>query len=244
MNKRIVFLGVLVVLMVTSLPVSASPRGATTIMSVVKNESVTVRLESFPAEQTFNVMMGFNGTLGINGYLVSKLTTNAGGTFLAKFPIPQGLAGEQIIAIRFESIDSNVFWYDWFYNETAASQPAVVPSSQIPSASPTKPAVRYNLLEPGFPTFTAIRVDAGDSMTLRTQYFPGRDRWAIYIKDGAMANVTWYEVGGFNAADGGYINVDINIPEAIKYKPNLAIKFYNLKTGFYTYNLIDNRDYP
>lgn len=243
MNKRIAILGVLVLLLISSVPVAASPRSATTIMSVVKNESVLVRLESFPANETFNVLMGFNGTLGINGYLVSKLTTNSGGTFMAKFPIPQGLAGQNIIAIRFESIDSNVLWYDWFYNETAASQPAVVPYQPI-VPDPTKPAVRYNLLEPGFPTFNAIKVKKGEYMELRTRYFPGKDRWAIYIKDGAMANVTWYEVGGFNAADGGYINVSINIPEAIKYKPNLAVKFYNLKTGFYTYNLIDNRDYP
>jgi hypothetical protein len=51
-------------------------------------------------------------------------------------------------------------------------------------------------------------------------------------------------VGGFDAADGGIVNLTLPIPEQIKYKDWLAIKFYNLKTGFYTYNLIKNQDYP
>ena len=236
MGKKLALIGVLLVLLLAAVPVSAAPLSSTTIISVVKNESVVVRLEKFPANQTFNVFMGFNGTQGIGGYLVSKLATNAGGTFLAKFPIPEGLTGENIIAIRFESIDSNIYWYDWFYNETAAQQ-VTVPQAE-------KSEVTYNKLEPGFPTFVATRVVSGSSITVETRYFPGSDRWAVFMKDGALANITWYEVGGFNAADGGVITLTLPIPEQIKYKDWLAIKFYNMKTGFYTYNLIENRDYP
>ena len=87
MGKKITLIGVLVVLLLASAPVAAAPLSETTVISVVKNESVVVRLEKFPANQTFNVFMGFNGTQGIGGYLVSKLATNDGGTFLAKFPI-------------------------------------------------------------------------------------------------------------------------------------------------------------
>jgi len=236
MGKKITLIGVLVVLLLASAPVAAAPLSETTVISVVKNESVVVRLEKFPANQTFNVFMGFNGTQGIGGYLVSKLATNAGGTFLAKFPIPEGLMGEGIIAIRFESIDSNVFWFDWFYNETGA-QPVAVPEKE-------KSKVTYNKLDPGFPTFVATNVVNGVSITVQTKYFPGNDRWAVYMKDGALSNITWYEVGGFDAADGGIIYLTLPIPEQIKYKDWLAIKFYNLKTGFYTYNLIKNQDYP
>ena len=237
MGKRIALLGVLVLLLLAAAPVSAAPLSSTTIISVVKNESVVVRLEKFPTNQTFNVTMGLSGSQGIGGYLVSRLATNAGGTFLAKFPIPEGLVGENVIAIRFDSIDINVFWYDWFYNETAASQPAVVTQAE-------KTKVSYNKLEPGFPTFVATKVVNGEYITVQTKYFPGTDRWAVFMKDGALANITWYEVGGFDAADGGQITLTLPIPEQIKYKDWLAIKFYNMKTGFYTYNLIENRDYP
>ena len=123
MNKRIAIFIVLALCMSVFSTVSASPLSSTTVVSVVEDQSVSVRLEKFPANETFFVYMGFNGTNGINGYLVSKVATNDGGTFMAKFFIPEELKGEDIIAIRFESQDSNVYWYDWFFNKTGASTP-------------------------------------------------------------------------------------------------------------------------
>jgi len=232
MKKRNLLILVLAALFLLTTPAAAKPIANSSILSVVEDQTVTVRLENFPEDETFNVLMGFNGTLGMNGYLVSRLATNAGGTFSAKFYIPEDLKGEDIIAIRFESQDSNVYCYNWFYNTTAATNPVEVDETT------------YNNLKPGFPTFTITKVVKGSSIELMTRYFPAGDRWAVMIKDGAMANKDWIDVAGIDVAEGGSFPVSFSIPSKLQYSEKLAIMFYRLKDGFRTYDLILNQDYP
>ena len=231
MNKKITIFLVLALCMSVFSTVSASPLSSTTVISVVEDQSVIVRLEKFPDNETFFVYMGFNGTHGINGYLVSKVATNDGGTFLAKFLIPEGLKGEDIIAIRFESQDSNEYWYDWFFNKTGAS-------------SAGTSGTTYNHLPQGFPTFVVLEVDKGLSITVQTKYFPKNERFAVFMKDGALANKTWYEVAGFDSFEGGVQTLVLPIPSKLQYKEKIAVKFYSLKDGFVTYDLVLNQDYP
>ena len=234
MKKKMMLILVLALLLAVSVPASASPLSDTTVWSVVEDESVTLRLENFPDDEVFNVYMGFNGTQGINGYLVSRLATNDGGTFYAKFLIPEGLEGEDIIAIRFESQDSNTVWYNWFYNETAAANPSPVPSSD------------YNNLVPGFPTFTITEVKKGQYVKLTTKYFPADDRWAVMLEDGAnFPNYNnWVEVAGIESAEGGSLNITFNIPSHLQYVEKIAILFLRIQDNFRTYDLILNQDYP
>lgn len=237
MKKRIAILLALVVLFTAVSPAAASPLSSTAVWSVVKNESVTMRLADFPADETFDVYMGYRDTKGINGQLVSKLTTNAGGTFLAKFIIPDQFINEDIVSIRFESQDSIKYWYNFFYNTTVTVNPS--------TTTETDDGVKYNQLEPGFPTFTITSVTGGFSVSLVTKYFPPHDRWAVFIEDGTK-NVynNWIEVAGINVAEGGSFPVTFSIPSSLQYKELLAIMFYRLKDGFRTYDLILNQDYP
>ena len=89
-----------------------------------------------------------------------------------------------------------------------------------------------------------LEVDKGVSITVQTKYFPENERFAVYMKDGAMANKTWYEVTGFESAEGGIQTLVLPIPSNLQYKEKIAIKFYSLKDGFVTYDLILNQDYP
>jgi hypothetical protein len=230
-NRIAIFIALALCISVFS-TVSASPLSDTTIMSSVEDQYVIVRLEKFPANETFYVYMGYNGTLGINGYLVSKIATNDGGTFMAKFLIPDGLKGEDIIAIRFESKDSETFWYNVFHNSTGASTGAAGSAS----TETNMPA--------GFPTFIFLKVEKGESITVETRNFPEDVRFSVLMKDGASANKTWYEVDGFNSAEGGIQTIDLPIPSALRYKEKIAVKFYSIKDGFVTYNLVLNQDYP
>ena len=84
------------------------------IVSVVKDQSVTITGYNFPAGQTFTVRMGPFGTMGINGRVVTTVDTGDGGTFTATYPIPSEVAGGSKIAIRLES--SYYYAYNWFFN--------------------------------------------------------------------------------------------------------------------------------
>jgi len=232
MKKRTILILAVLILVLTTIPVQAASAPTTAIVSVVQNQSVTIRTTDFPANHTFHILMGFNNTLGVNGYLVSKLTTGSGGSFLAKFPIPEELANESVIAIRFESItDPKYYTYNWFYNTTGADTSTTTSSSSSSSTGG---------VPDDFPTFDILSVVSGSSVTLQTRYFPPDERFAVFMKDGASHIKTWYEVAGIETGEGNVLNMTFNIPSEIRYKDWIAIKFYNINTGFITYNLFEN----
>jgi hypothetical protein len=255
MKKRFSLVIAIAMLLLVAAPVAAQPNSkgmTTTIVGVNRNESVFVRMENFPSNETFYILMNRNGTLGIGGYLVSKITTNSGGTFNAEFPIPEELTNEDIINIRFENVEGSYDPpYNFFYNDDTNFNPY---SGKYPYGSSywswdDDDEVTYNNLENGFPTFTVLKVVAGSYITVETVDFPEDVRWAVYMKDGAMAADDWYEVAGFDSTAGGIQKLTLNIPSDLQYKEKIAIKFYCLDYvlgtyDFATYDIVENRDYP
>ena len=247
MKKRMSILIALIMLLVIVVPVQAKPNLSKDlwVVGVKEDESVTLRFDNYPAHETYYVLMNYNGTLGINGYLSSKLTTNSGGDFYAEFPIPEELMGEEIINFRVVNIDGESDPpFDYFYNEESAFNPYLYKGTSSSSSSDTT----YNHLENGFPTATVVSVNAGSAITVKTVNFPGDVRWAVYMKDGAMAATTWYEVSGFNSISGTQ-TMTLSIPSDLKFKDKVAVKFYCLDyvlgtNDFSTYILVDNRNYP
>lgn len=88
------------------------------ITAVVRDSSVTIYGNNFPAGQTFNVLMGAYGTYGIGGILVTSVSSGAGGNFSATYSIPSALAGLDKIAIRLETANGYYYAYNWFYNNS------------------------------------------------------------------------------------------------------------------------------
>lgn len=86
------------------------------ITGVVKDTTVTISTTNFPANTTFDVLMGAYGTLGIGG---TKVGTQASGTgaFTATYTIPANLKGAAQIAIRLQST-SGYYSFNWFFNNT------------------------------------------------------------------------------------------------------------------------------
>lgn len=90
------------------------------VCGVVQNQSVTIKTDNFPANQTFTVTMGPFGTQGINGTVVGTLQSGAGGQLTATYTIPANLVGLSRIAIRAQTAHSNPYVaYNWFWNNTA-----------------------------------------------------------------------------------------------------------------------------
>lgn len=237
MKKRMALI-IAIVLMAASITPAFAAAPDTSIIAVVKNESVTIQTSDFPANHTFHVLLGYNGTQGINGYLVSKITTGEGGSFLAKFYIPNELTGEDVIAIRFESVtESKYFTYNWFYNDTASGASATTFTPDTTDTSgPT-----YNILPPGFPTFDIISAVKGQSVTVQTRYFPANQRFAVFMQDGDSTAITLYEVAGVETGEGHTLIATFPIPDELRWEEKIKIIFYNINDGFRTYNLFYNR---
>ena len=236
MKKKIALFITFLLFLALSVPVQAATYPTFGIVSVVEDEYVTISTNLFPSNELYYVYMGYNGTQGIDGYLVTKIYTGSGGTFKAKFYIPEELQGEEIIAIRLESQDSPYYSYNWFWNTTGTSY------SSTSSSSTTTTTTTY--LPNDFPTFKILEVVKGESVTVETQYFPEDDMFGVYMKDGVSTATTWYYVAGFNSADGGSFEATFEIPSELQWKEKIAIKMYNLDEDYITYNLFYNKDYP
>ena len=240
-NKIGIFLAI-AMLAVLVVPASASQSKLvpiTSIISVVQDQSITIRTDYFPANDTYNVFMGLSGTQGIGGILVSKLTTGVGGSILAKFHIPSELQGQQIISIRLESPTSGYFSYNWFYNSTAA---VVVPyySSTSYSANVIPVVPTWRGIQEGFPRFDITSVSKGGSVSVRLMNMPANINYAVTMKDSRSAYTTWYDVAVFNSGDGGIFNAIWNIPTALQFRPMISIKIYNKSTKIFIVNLFYN----
>jgi hypothetical protein len=89
-----------------------------TISAVVQDKSVSIQGSNFPANDTFNVLMGPIGTAGVGGTQVGSQSSGSGGALSATYAIPSSLVGSQQIAIRLQSPTSGYFAYNWFINAT------------------------------------------------------------------------------------------------------------------------------
>ncbi len=86
------------------------------IVSVDKNDKVTIKTSNFPANKKFDVRMGKMWTMGVNGTLVTSVDSGSGGTMTFTFDIPSGLKNQSQISIRLENKSSGFFAFNWFWN--------------------------------------------------------------------------------------------------------------------------------
>jgi LysM repeat protein len=88
------------------------------IVSVVRNKTVTIKTSNLPPNDEFNVYMGEMGTKGVNSIKVDTTSSGKGGTQTLSYTVPGALKGSYQIAIRMQSPTSGYFAYNWFYNNT------------------------------------------------------------------------------------------------------------------------------
>jgi LysM repeat protein len=106
----------------TAVPTVVSPPGFVpptfSIVSVVKDTSVTIRTANFPPNQDFVVTMSSLNSLAVGGTVVSTTNSALGGVLTTTYTIPAGLAGTPQISIRMQSA-GGYYSFNWFWNVTA-----------------------------------------------------------------------------------------------------------------------------
>jgi hypothetical protein len=200
------------------------------IESVIKDSSVTIQAYNFPPNDTFQVLMGAYGTLGVGGISVGTTKTDGGGSFTATYSIPAALAGSYRIAIRFQSPTSGYYAYNWFYNNTTGS-----------SSTPSPTVVTgYS----GYPWFQIQAVAKDASVTIKAYNFPTNDTFQVLM--GAYGT---YAVGGVvvdtvTTDGGGSFTGTFSIPAALAGSNRIAIRLQSSLTGYYAYNWFYNNSTP
>ena len=88
------------------------------ITGVVRNQSVTILTNNFPANMDFVVRMDVRGNRALGGIVVTTFNSGAGGAFSKTFDIPAALSGVPQIAVRTDSTTTLHHSFNWFYNNS------------------------------------------------------------------------------------------------------------------------------
>jgi len=201
------------------------------ILSVVRDKTVTIQAYNFPANDKFDVLMNYMGTKGKNGIKVDRLSTGTGGSFKETFSIPAALQGERQIAIRLQSVTgSGYFAYNWFWNNTAGG-----------TGAPVSPSPGYS----GIPTFTITAVVRNSTVSIRTNNFPANDKFAVLMNFMGTKGVGGIQVDTISSGSGGAFNATFNIPASLQGQRQIAIRLQSVTgSGYFAYNWFWNNTYP
>jgi hypothetical protein len=197
------------------------------ITAVVKNTSVTILTNNFPKNDSFDVLMNYIGTQGIDGIKVATIDSGAGGAFTATFPIPVEMKGQKQIAIRLQSnTGSGYYAYNWFYNKTTSS-----------SGNGGSPSSGYS----GIPTFSITAVVKNTSVTILTNNFPKNDSFDVLMNYIGTKGINGIKVATINSGDGGAFSASFPIPSSLAGQYQIAIRMQsNSGSGYYAYNWFYN----
>lgn len=197
------------------------------IVSVVRDDTVTIRTHNFPAHDHFKVLMNYIGTRGIGGKVVGTIDSGSGGSFTDTFDIPSFLEGQYQIAIRFQSTTgSGYFSYNWFYNNTAKS-----------GTSGGKITKGYY----GYPTMGIMSVHKNNSVTVRIYNLPKNDEFKVLMNKSGTRGINGVKVDTFTTGSGGNKTFTFSIPSSLKGRSIIAIRIQSISgSGYFAYNWFYN----
>jgi hypothetical protein len=221
----------LVLALIIPLPAQAAASGSAiptfTIINVIPDTGVTILTFNFPANRTFDVLIGQVSTRGVGGIKVTTINSGAGGSFTATFNIPTTLFGQYQIALRLENTTGSGYYaYNWFYNNRYSSEPAV------PASSGQKPK----------PTFTISQVIPDTSVTIITQNFPANDRFEVLMGYMGSRGIGGIVVDTVSSGAGGSLTYKFAVPVALQGQPQIAIRLQSVTgSDYYAYNWFVNQ---
>jgi len=197
------------------------------ITAVVAGDTVSILTQNFPANDTFDVLMGKYGTQGIGGTKVATQASSAGGSFSATYDIPAALAADYRIAIRLQSPTSGYYSFNWFFNNTTGGTPG---PTATPGPTPT-PGVPFVI-----PTFNIESVVRNTSVTIKTSNFPANDTFTVTMGYMGTKGVNGIVVGSQASGAGGTFTATYAVPAALANLNQISIRLQSPTSGYYAYN--------
>ena len=199
------------------------------ITGVVKDLTVTIKTNNFPANDSFDVLMNYMGTRGVGGIKVATVNSGAGGVLTFTFDIPVTLQGQYKIAIRLQSnTGSGYYAYNWFYNNTTGGGGGGGGSGYT-----------------GYPTFMISAVVKNSTVTIITYNLPPNDTFQVLMGPIGTRGINGYPVTTINTGVGGSQTLTFNTPPQLYGSYQISIRLQSTTgSGFYAYNWFYNNSTP
>lgn len=228
MKKILGLISVFLLVFVSTMPATSTSQtysGIPTfsIVSVVKDSTVSIKTNNFPANDTFKVTMGPYGTLGIGGVVVDSTSSGAGGAFSKTYSIPVSLAGSARIAIRLHSATTGYYAYNWFYNNST-------------EAKSTTPAPGYS----GHPYINIVAVTKNKDVTVYGYNFTMNDTYQVTMGAYGTLGIGGVKVGETKTGSSSTFTLTYSIPPSLAGSEKIAIRLQSPTSGYFAYNWFFN----
>lgn len=204
------------------------------ITNVVKDTSVTIETNNFPANQDFTTTMGVIGTRGIGGVVVGSFNSGNGGTITQQFNIPAALQGMGRIAIRTQTSHANPYYaFNYFYNTDGNVPP------------PGGPGTGGNPPSAVIPTISITSVVRNVEVTFQTHDYPADQVFQVLMGPIGTQAINGTVVGQFSSGQGGSFPVTVPIPASLADANQIAIRAQTSHANpYFSYNYFFNTTTP
>jgi hypothetical protein len=211
------------------------------VVSVSRNDTVTVKTKNFPPGKRWTVRMGAMGTRGVNGTIVERFRSDDGGAFERTFDIPDKFNGVSQVAIRLEADTGGWFAFNWFHNSNFGASPTATPGGPTATPGPTKTPRPPGYS--GFPTFSIASVVRDDTVTISAKNFPANMEFTVRMGPMGTRGVNGTVVETIDTGKGGAFEDTYDIPARLQGSRQIAIRLES-SSGYFAYNWFYNSTYP
>lgn len=194
-----------------------------TILSVVRDKTVTIRANHLPPHDEFRVRMGEMGTRAVGGTVVGSFSTDDHDSMKLTFDIPSEFHGDFQVAIRIESrTGSHFFAFNWFFNNTSGAGSGGT--------------------HRGHPTIRILSVNKNNTVTVRLNNLPAHDTFRVQMGRFGTRAKNGIRVDTFSTGSGGNRTMKFTIPSSLRGLSRIAIRIQSTTgSGFFAFNWFFNR---
>lgn len=211
------------------------------IVSVVPDEVVTIQTYDFPANKSFDVLIGWYGSYGLSGIKVASQDSGKGGSFTATYEIPAELKGVPMLSIRLEDRDTGYYAYNWFKN---AAMPEATPSETAAGETETEDTATATPEEEIYhPSFIISAVDADKSIQIQGTDFPKNLNYSVIMGSYGTFGLGGEEVTVQKTGTKGEFKATYMIPEDLKGAYMIAVRLQSEDSEYFAFNYFYNSTY-
>ncbi len=212
------------------------------ITEVAMDKSVTVKGNDFPKNEEFEVTFGSYSAYGLSGIKVATQKTGDKGEFIATYDIPKELAGEYMVSIYMENVDTGYYAFNYFYNADYASptEAAAAPqptTSSAPAPTTTVSESGYS----GYPFFSIPGVVKDTSIKIKAENLPVGDKFDVIL---ANFNGGDEVKAGTIDASKAVVEGTFMIPVELKGVSQISVRLSSPTSGYFAYNYFFNDTFP
>jgi hypothetical protein len=199
------------------------------VVSVVKDTSVTLRTQYFPKGQDFLVRMGKYGTHGLGGDEINTINTGDSGILDVDLAIPPDLQGKSPLDVRFDDVYGQSSEIS-FYNVTGGGQAPKLTPVYLDGSSTSSSTSGSSYYYSGIPATSLVSVVTNTSVTFYGYNFPTNQNFTATIGPYGTYGVGGVVVGTTNSGSSGIFTATYPIPAQYAGSAQLSIRWQGSTT--------------